>query len=55
MLLLAGPTDGPISREVMVLLRLLDSGEIEVRLIAGAGDETRGDVFGILRREATPP
>lgn len=56
MLLLARPADGPLAgREVMVFLSLLDTGEIEVRLIAGTGDETRGDVFGIFRLEPAVP
>jgi hypothetical protein len=56
MLLLARPTDGPLSgREVMVFLSLLDTGEIEVRLIAGTGDEANGDVFGVFRLEPVTP
>jgi hypothetical protein len=53
-LLLARPTAGALAgREVMVFLSLLDTGEIEVRLIAGTGDEARGDVFGVFRLTAT--
>ncbi len=54
-LLLARPVDGPLAgREVMVFLSLLDSGQIEIRLIAGTGDEARGDVFGVFRLLPTP-
>jgi hypothetical protein len=55
-LLLAHPSTGALAgREVMVFLSLLDTGEIEVRLIAGIGDEARGDVFGVFRLTATAP
>lgn len=48
-LLLARPTEGPLAgREVMAFLSLLDSGHIEIRLIGGTGDESRGDVFGVF-------
>ena len=55
-LFLARPTEGPLTgREVMVFLSLMESGEMELRVIAGTGDESRGDVFGVfrLRRTAT--
>jgi hypothetical protein len=52
-LLLAHPSGALAGREVMVFLSLLDTGEIEVRLIAGTGDEARGDVFGVFRLTAT--
>lgn len=56
MLLLARPTDGALAgREVMVFLSLLDTGEIEVSLIAGTGDEANGDVFGVFRLSPTSP
>jgi len=49
-LLLARPGSGPLAgREVMVFLSLLDTGDVEVRVIAGTGDESRGDVFGVFR------
>lgn len=55
-LLLARPSAGPLAgREVMVFLSLLDTGEIEVRVIAGTGDEARGDVFGVFRLVPTTP
>jgi hypothetical protein len=55
-LYLARPTSGPLAgREVMVFLSLLDTGEVEVRLVAGVGDETRGDVFGVFRLRGTSP
>jgi hypothetical protein len=55
-LFLARPTEGPLmGREVMVFLSLMESGEMELRVIAGTGDEAHGDVFGVfrLRRTAT--
>lgn len=56
MLLLARPAAGPLAgREVMVFLSLLDTGDVEVRLIAGTGDEANGDVFGVFRLEPTTP
>ncbi|MBX7193837.1 MAG: hypothetical protein K1X94_17425 [Sandaracinaceae bacterium] len=55
-LLLAHPTSGALAgREVMVFLSLLDTGEIEIRVIAGTGDEARGDVFGVFRLSAVTP
>lgn len=48
-LLLARPTTGRLAgRDVMVFLSLLDTGDVEVRVIAGTGDEARGDVFGVF-------
>lgn len=48
-LLLARPNAGPLAgREAVVFLSLLDTGEVEVRIIAGTGDEARGDVFGVF-------
>ncbi|GAB4196982.1 MAG: hypothetical protein OHK0013_04640 [Sandaracinaceae bacterium] len=55
-LYLARPAAGPLAgREVMVFLSLLDTGEIEVRLVAGVGDESRGDVFGVFRLRGVTP
>lgn len=55
-LLLARPTAGPLAgREAMVFLSLLDTGMVEVRVIAGTGDESRGDVFGVFRLSASAP
>jgi hypothetical protein len=55
-LYLARPAAGPLAgREVMVFLSLLDTGEIEVRLVAGVGDESRGDVFGVFRLRGAAP
>lgn len=49
-LFLARPTEGPlVGRELMVFLSLLETGEIEVRIIGGVGDESAGDVFGVFR------
>jgi len=48
----AGPSAGP---EGLVLLPLLEPGDIEVRVIAGTGDEARGDVFGVFRLELRRP
>lgn len=53
-LFLARPMEGPLmGREVMVFLSLLDSGEMEIRVIAGTGEESRGDVFGVFRLRRT--
>ncbi len=55
-LFLARPTTGPLAgREVMVFLSLLDTGEMEVRVVAGTGDEANGDVFGVFRLRRTAP
>lgn len=44
------PTSGPLAgREPMVFVSLLDDGSVEVRIVAGAGDESRGDHFGLFR------
>lgn len=54
-LFVARPTEGPLAgRDVMVFVSLLSGGEAEVRVVAGTGDEARGDRFGVfhLRREA---
>ena len=51
----ARPTSGALAgRDVMVFISLMDDGTIEVRVVSGTGDESRGDVFGIfqLRRVA---
>ena len=54
-LFLARPSEGPLAgREVMVFLSLLESGEMEVRVIAGTGDEARGDVYGVFRLRRMP-
>jgi hypothetical protein len=39
---------------VMIFLSLLDDGSVELRVVAGTGDGTRSDHFGIfrLRKEA---
>lgn len=52
-MLIARPESGPLAgRDAMVVVSLLDSGGVEVRIIAGSGDEDRGDYFGLflLRR-----
>jgi hypothetical protein len=55
-LFLARPETGPLAgREVMVFLSLLDTGDVEVRVIAGTGDEAAGDVFGVFRLRPTAP
>lgn len=56
-LFLARPAAGlPLGgREVMVFVSLLDTGDIEVRVIAGTGDEAAGDVFGVFRLRASAP
>ena len=54
-LFLARPAEGPLAgREVMVFLSLLESGEMEVRVIAGTGDESHGDVYGVFRLRRMP-
>jgi len=46
----ARPDTGVLAgRDVMVFLSLMQDGTVEVRVIAGTGDETRGDVFGLFR------
>ena len=35
-------------RDAMVFLSLMDDGAIEARIVVGAGDETRGDRFGVF-------
>lgn len=41
--------EGPLAgRDVMVFLSLMEDGAIEVRLVSGTGDESRGDVFGLF-------
>ena len=45
----ARPTDGPLAgREPFVFVSLMNDGSIEVRIIAGGGNET-GDYFGLWR------
>ncbi len=47
---LARPSHGPLAgRDVMVFLSLLEDGSIELRVIAGTGDDARRDHFGIFR------
>ncbi len=47
-LYVARPSAGPLAgRDAMVFLSLLDSGGIELRVIAGSG-ETAGDHFGVF-------
>lgn len=49
-LYVARPTSGPLAgRDVMIFLSLLDDAGAEVRVIAGTGDEARGDHFGVFR------
>jgi hypothetical protein len=51
----ARPTSGPLAgRDAMVFVSLMDDGTIEVRIVAGTGDATRGDVFGLFRLTRTP-
>jgi len=46
----ARPETGSLAgRDVMVFLSLMQDGTVEVRVIAGTGDESRGDVFGLFR------
>ncbi len=46
----ARPEAGPLAgRDAMVFLSLMEDGSIEVRVMAGTGDESRGDVFGLFR------
>ena len=48
-LYLARPASGPLAtREVYVFVSLIEDGEIEVRVLAGGGDE-EGDHFGVFR------
>jgi hypothetical protein len=50
----ARPDDGPLAgRDVMVFVSLMDDGAVEVRVIAGTGDESRGDVFGLFHATRT--
>lgn len=43
------PSDGPLaSRDVMVFVSYLESEQVELRLIAGSGDEAAGDYFGLF-------
>jgi hypothetical protein len=49
-LYVARPLAGPLAgRDVMIFLSLLDDGSAELRVIAGTGDESRGDHFGLFR------
>ena len=51
-ILAARPDSGPLGlRDAMVFLSLLDNGTVEVRIIVGSGDESRGDVFGLFSEE----
>lgn len=51
----ARPETGPLAgRDAMVFLSLMDDGSIEVRIVAGSGDESRGDAFGLFRVARTP-
>ncbi|WP_236514709.1 hypothetical protein [Sandaracinus amylolyticus] len=44
------PESGPLAgRDAMAFVSLLDDGGVEVRIIAGAGDEASGDHFGLFR------
>lgn len=46
----ARPDAGTLAgRDAMVFLSLMDDGSIEVRVVSGSGDESRGDVFGLFR------
>lgn len=50
----ARPDVGPLAgRDAMVFVSLMDDGSIELRVIAGSGDESRGDVFGLFRLART--
>lgn len=52
---LARPIGGPLAgRDVMIFLSLLDDGSVELRVVAGTGEGSRRDHFGIfrLRKEA---
>jgi hypothetical protein len=52
---IARPDTGLLAnRDVMVFLSLMEDGSIEVRVIAGSGDVSRGDVFGLFRAARTP-
>lgn len=51
----ARPDAGPLAgRDAMVFVSLMDDGAIEVRIVAGSGDVSRGDVFGLFRTTRTP-
>lgn len=46
----ARPESGSLAgRDAMIFVSLMEDGSIEVRVIAGSGDESRGDVFGLFR------
>lgn len=54
-LFVARPEAGPLAgRDVMVFVSLLAGGDAEVRVIAGAGDEARGDRFGVFHLRRAP-
>lgn len=49
-LYVARPSAGPlVGRDVMIFLSLLDDGSAELRVVAGTGDDARGDHFGVFR------
>jgi hypothetical protein len=51
----ARPEAVPLAgRDAMVFVSLMVDGAIEVRVIAGTGDESRGDVFGLFHLTRTP-
>ncbi|MEM9188416.1 MAG: hypothetical protein AAGF12_04540 [Myxococcota bacterium] len=48
----ARPTGGPLGgRDVMVFVSLMDEDSVELRIISGSGDETRGDHYGFFKLE----
>ncbi len=49
---IARPTAGAlVGREAMVFVSLMDDDTIELRVLAGSGDESRGDHFGLFMLE----
>ncbi|QQR91434.1 MAG: hypothetical protein IPJ88_06820 [Myxococcales bacterium] len=48
------PEEGPLAlRDVMLFVSYLAGEELELRLIAGSGDETKGDYFGLFFMQAS--
>jgi hypothetical protein len=46
--------DGQPARDCLVFLSLMQDDVIEVRIVAGAGDEAAGDLFGLFRLNRSP-
>lgn len=51
----ARPAAGALAgRDVMVFISLMEDGAVEVRVVAGSGDASHGDVFGLFHVLRTP-